>query len=224
MNKLVLTTLLTAYGFAAQAQDNPLWMRHPAISPDGKTIAFSYRGDIFTVSSNGGTAKQITSNAAFDSYPVWSPDGKNIAFASSREGSIDVWVMSADGGIPRRVTTHSGNEYPLRWKDNSTILFKTSMMPTTKSIIFAGSFPQIYSVGMDGGRPKPYSEVTMDALDINASGDVLYMDRKGYEDEWRKHHRSPITRDIWLKSGEKFKKLTTFDGEDRDPVWAADGK
>lgn len=224
MNKLVLTTLLTAYGFAAQAQDNPLWMRHPAISPDGKTIAFSYRGDIFTVSSNGGTAKQITSNAAFDSYPVWSPDGKNIAFASSREGSIDVWVMSADGGIPRRVTTHSGNEYPLRWKDNLTILFKTSMMPTTKSIIFAGSFPQIYSVGMDGGRPKLYSEVTMDALDINASGDVLYMDRKGYEDEWRKHHRSPITRDIWLKSGEKFKKLTTFDGEDRDPVWAADGK
>lgn len=224
MNKILLTTLLTAYGFTTQAQDNPLWMRHPAISPDGKTIAFSYRGDIFTVSSNGGTARQITANAAFDSYPVWSPDGKNIAFASSREGSIDVWVMDANGGIPRRVTTHSGNEYPLRWKDNSTILFKSSMMPTTKSIIFAGSFPQVYAVGIDGGRPKLYSEVTMDALDINSSGDVLYMDRKGYEDEWRKHHRSPITRDIWLKRGEKFKKLTSFDGEDRDPVWAADGK
>ena len=224
MNKILLTTLLTAYGFTTQAQDNPLWMRHPAISPDGKTIAFSYRGDIFTVSSNGGTARQITSNAAFDSYPVWSPDGKNIAFASSREGSIDVWVMDANGGIPRRVTTHSGNEYPLRWKDNSTILFKSSMMPTTNSIIFAGSFPQVYAVGIDGGRPKLYSEVTKDALDINSSGDVLYMDRKGYEDEWRKHHRSPITRDIWLKRGEKFKKLTSFDGEDRDPVWAADGK
>ena len=224
MNKILLTTLLTAYGFTTQAQDNPLWMRHPAISPDGKTIAFSYRGDIFTVSSNGGTARQLTSNAAFDSYPVWSPHGKNIAFASSREGSIDVWVMDANGGIPRRVTTHSGNEYPLRWKDNSTILFKSSMMPTTKSIIFAGSFPQVYAVGIDGGRPKLYSEVTMDALDINSSGDVLYMDRKGYEDEWRKHHRSPITRDIWLKRGEKFKKLTSFDGEDRDPVWAADGK
>lgn len=224
MNKLILATLLGAYGLAAQAQDNPLWMRHPAISPDGKTIAFSYQGDIFTVPSNGGTAKQITSNAAFDSYPVWSPDGNHIAFASNREGSIDVWVMDANGGIPKRVTTNSGNEYPLRWKDNYTIMFKASIMPTAKSIIFAGSYPQVYTVGMDGGRPKLFSDITMDALDINASGDVIYIDRKGYEDEWRKHHRSPITRDVWLKSGDSFRKLTTFDGEDRDPVWSADGK
>ena len=224
MNKLILATLLGAYGLAAQAQDNPLWMRHPAISPDGKTIAFSYQGNIFTVPSNGGTAKQITSNAAFDSYPVWSPDGNHIAFASNREGSIDVWVMDANGGIPKRVTTNSGSEYPLRWKDNSTIMFKASIMPTAKSIIFAGSYPQVYTVGMDGGRPKLFSDITMDALDINASGDVLYIDRKGYEDEWRKHHRSPITRDVWLKSGDSFRKLTTFDGEDRDPVWASDGK
>ncbi len=224
MNKLILATLLGAYGLAAQAQDNPLWMRHPAISPDGKTIAFSYQGDIFTVPSNGGTAKQITSNAAFDSYPVWSPDGNHIAFASNREGSIDVWVMNANGGIPKRVTTNSGSEYPLRWKDNYTIMFKASIMPTAKSIIFAGSYPQVYTVGMDGGRPKLFSDITMDALDINASGDVIYIDRKGYEDEWRKHHRSPITRDVWLKSGDSFRKLTTFDGEDRDPVWASDGK
>lgn len=224
MNKLILATLLGAYGLAAQAQDNPLWMRHPAISPDGKTIAFSYQGDIFTVPSSGSTAKQITSNAAFDSYPVWSPDGNHIAFASNREGSIDVWVMDANGGIPKRVTTNSGNEYPLRWKDNYTIMFKASIMPTAKSIIFAGSYPQVYTVGMDGGRPKLFSDITMDALDINASGDVIYIDRKGYEDEWRKHHRSPITRDVWLKSGDSFRKLTTFDGEDRDPVWASDGK
>ena len=224
MNKLILATLLGAYGLAAQAQDNPLWMRHPAISPNGKTIAFSYQGDIFTVPSSGGTAKQITSNAAFDSYPVWSPDGNHIAFASNREGSIDVWVMDANGGIPKRVTTNSGSEYPLRWKDNSTIMFKASIMPTAKSIIFAGSYPQVYTVGMDGGRPKLFSDITMDALDINASGDVIYIDRKGYEDEWRKHHRSPITRDVWLKSGDSFRKLTTFDGEDRDPVWASDGK
>lgn len=224
MNKLILATLLGAYGLAAQAQDNPLWMRHPAISPDGKTIAFSYQGDIFTVPSSGGTAKQITSNAAFDSYPVWSPDGNHIAFASNREGSIDVWVMNANGGIPKRVTTNSGSEYPLRWKDNYTIMFKASIMPTAKSIIFAGSYPQVYTVGMDGGRPKLFSDITMNALDINASGDVIYIDRKGYEDEWRKHHRSPITRDVWLKSGDSFRKLTTFDGEDRDPVWASDGK
>ena len=70
------------------AEDNPLWLRHSAISPDGKTVAFAYRGDIFTVPATGGEAKQITSNAAFDSYPVWSLDSRHIAFASNREGSM----------------------------------------------------------------------------------------------------------------------------------------
>ena len=224
MRHLILATLLSSIGATAMAEDNPLWLRHSAISPDGKTVAFAYRGDIFTVPATGGEAKQITSNAAFDSYPVWSPDSRHIAFASNREGSMDVWVMDADGGVPHRITTNSGNETPLRWLDNATVLFKTDIMPSAQSIIFSGSFPQVYSVGIDGGRPKLFSEITMDALDINAQGDIIYMDNKGYEDPWRKHHRSPITRDIWLKSNGSYKKLTSFNGEDRDPVWAADGK
>lgn len=225
MRNILFSLVLSAYGMTALAQDNPLWLRHPAISPDGKTVAFAYRGDIFTVSTGGGTARQLTSNSAFDSYPVWSPDCRHIAFASSREGSMDVWVMDADGGIPHRLTTNSGNEYPLRWTDNSTVAFKSADMPSAKSIVFPGGlFPQVYTVGIDGGRPQLFSELTMDALDINSDGDVIYVDKKGYEDEWRKHHHSPITRDIWLKHGNDYRRLTTFDGEDRDPVWAADGK
>ena len=103
-------------------------------------------------------------------------------------------------------------------------MFKADIMPTAQSIIYSGSFAQVYTVGIEGGRPQLFSEITMDALDINDKGDVLYMNNKGYEDQWRKHHRSPITRDIWLKSGDKFKQLTTFNGENRDPVWAADRK
>ena len=60
---------------AATAQTNPLWMRFCAISPDGQTIAFSYKGDLFTVAAGGGAARQLTSNAAYDAYPVWSPTG-----------------------------------------------------------------------------------------------------------------------------------------------------
>ena len=51
----------------SSAQDNPLWLRHSAISPDGRTVAFSYHGDIFTVGVEGGDARQLTSNAAYDS-------------------------------------------------------------------------------------------------------------------------------------------------------------
>ena len=77
----------------AIAQTNPLWMRFCAISPDGQTIAFSYKGDIFTVPVQGGVAHQVTSNDAYDACPVWSPNGQHIAFASAREGSMDVYLI-----------------------------------------------------------------------------------------------------------------------------------
>ena len=74
---------------AAIAQENPLWMRYPSISPDGTQIAFTYKGDRYCVSSPGGTARQLTSNTAYDYKPAWSPDGSRIAFASNRDGSMD---------------------------------------------------------------------------------------------------------------------------------------
>ena len=86
------------------AQESPLWMRHCALSPDGTTIAFTYKGDIYTVPSTGGRATQITTNPAFDTEPVWSPDSKQIAFASDRMGSLDVFVVSSEGGAPQRLT------------------------------------------------------------------------------------------------------------------------
>ena len=209
----------------AVAQSNPLWMRYCAISPDGKTIAFSYKGDLFTVAAGGGIACQLTSNAAYDSRPVWSGDGERIAFASAREGSLDVYVIDKDGGAPLRLTTDSGNETPLAFLDGETVLFEASVMPTSRSILFAGSsFPQVYQVSVAGGRARLFSALPMQDLDINAAGDILFHDIKGYEDPWRKHHTSSIARDVWLKQGERYSKLTSFSGEDRTPRWAPDGK
>ena len=65
--KHALILALTCLSFTLQAQDDqPLWLRKNCISPDGQTIAFSYKGEIFTVPTSGGKAFQITSNAAFD--------------------------------------------------------------------------------------------------------------------------------------------------------------
>ena len=208
---------------SAQAQQHPLWMRYPAISPDGTTIAFSYKGDIYSVPATGGEARQLTTNAAYDSHPIWSPDGKKIAFESDREGSLDVFVIDAKGGSPTRLTTNSGSETPIAFADNDHVLFSSSLMPTAKSIIFASStFPQIYKVSTKGGRPELFSTLSMEDISIAKNGDILYHDKKGYEDAWRKHHKSPIARDIWLDSKGKFTKQTTFAGEDRTPVWASD--
>ena len=219
--KKILTAALLGLSLNSFADNAPLWLRFSAISPDGQTIAFSYKGDIFSVPVNGGTAKQLTTNSAYDAYPVWSPDGQKIAFASTREGSMDVYLMDKNGGAPKRLTTNSVNETPMAFTDNSHVLFTSAGMPTAKSIFFAsGTFPQTYEVDIDASRPRLYSPMTMYDVSIRSNGDILYHDAKGYEDNFRKHHRSPVTRDIWLYSKGNYTKLTDFNGEDRTPVWA----
>ena len=225
MKKLILSAALLAASLASQAQQGPLWMRYPAISPDGSTIAFAYKGNLYCVPANGGEARQLTTHAAYDSQPIWSPDGKKIAFTSNREGSLDVYVISAKGGAPTRLTTHSGKETPIAFKDNDHVLFSANIMPTAQSNLFAANeFSQVYEVSTEGGLPKLYSVLPMENISINKNGQVLYHDKKGYEDAWRKHHTSPITRDIWMLDNGKYQKLTTFKGEDRNPVWAADNQ
>lgn len=221
MKKILLALFAPLAAVSAMAQANPLWMRFPAISPDGKTVAFSYKGDIWTVPSTGGQARQITTNPAYEAYPVWSPDSRQIAFASSREGSMDIYVVGRDGGTPRRVTTDSGDEYPMAWRNDSTILLKASIMPKAKSIMFA-DFSQVYEVSSNGGRMRLFSDIPMEDISVGNDGAMLYHDNKGYEDPFRKHHQSPICRDIWLYKGGNYTKLTDFAGEDRTPVWGGD--
>src|SRR5947208_9202466 len=88
---------------SAGAQEPIRLARTPDISPDGKSIAFSYLGDIWKVETIGGIAQPITSHPAHDLFPVFSPDGKSIAFSSNRHGSYDVFVVSSHGGRPRRL-------------------------------------------------------------------------------------------------------------------------
>ena len=221
MKKILLALIAPLATASAMAQSNPLWMRFPAISPDGKTVAFSYKGDIWTVPTNGGQARQITTNPAYDAYPVWSPDSRQIAFASSREGSMDIYVVGRDGGTPRRVTTDSGDEYPMAWRNDSTIMLKASIMPKATSIMFA-NFSQVYEVSDKGGRMRLFSDIPMEDISVGNDGALLYHDNKGYEDPFRKHHQSPICRDIWLYKGGNYTKLTNFAGEDRTPVWGGD--
>ena len=102
MKRIITLSLAAALTFSAAAQATPQWLRKSCISPDGKTIALAYQGDIFTVSAQGGTARQLTVNAAYDSDPIWPPDGKSIVFSSYRELSKDIYVMPAEGGAPRR--------------------------------------------------------------------------------------------------------------------------
>ena len=152
-----------------------------AISPDGTTIAFAYKGDLYSVSVNGGEARQLTTHAAFDSHPVWSPDSKKIAFQSNREGSLDIFVIDAKGGAPTRLTTNSGSETPIAFADNDHVLYSASLQPTAQSIIFGdNTFPQVYGKLQEGRK----------------TGTLLYPHHGGYQHRQERRHSLPRQKGI----------------------------
>lgn len=229
MKKIWLVILWFSIPLVSFSQQEALWLRYPAISPDGNKIAFVYKGDIYVVPSSGGTATPVTFHEAHDFMPVWSHDGRFIAFASNRFGNFDVFIVTAEGGEAARLTFHSSNEFPYTFS------------PDDKSVIFCGvrqdaashrqypteSQPEVYSVPVRGGKVDQLWTIPAEDIKISRDGNLyIYHDKKGGENSWRKHHMSSITRDIWIynRSSGNHKMITSFKGEDRTPVFSPDEK
>ncbi|MBQ3612577.1 MAG: PD40 domain-containing protein [Bacteroidales bacterium] len=236
MKRFLLTLSTFIFGVSMlSAGNSPLWLRKNAISPDGEQIAFTYKGNIYIVDADGGQARQITSNPAYDTDPMWTPDGRQIVFASYREKSKDIYKVSAAGGAPVRLTSHPGNETPMTILEDGNIIFSAKIQQDA----MYGDFPggsQVYMIGPEGGRPEMVTSMQISNMSVRQDNTVIYEDYKGYEDPLRKHHTSSVTRDIWMYVPSKdpsegfsidgngtFTKLSTFNGEDRNPVFMSDG-
>ena len=235
MKKWMRTAMMVAVmaGSSVQASASqaftPLWLRDVMVSPDGQQVLFCYKGDIYKVSTKGGTAVQLTTHDSYECSPVWSADGKQIAFASDRHGNLDIFTMSADGGSATRLTYNSVAEVPQAFSpDGKWVLFGAAIQDPAVSVMFPdNTLPELYKVPAKGGRTLQVLGTPAEMLSFAADGkSFYYQDRKGYEDEWRKHHTSSITRDVWFydaKSGQHTN-ITAHAGEDRNPVASADGK
>ncbi len=228
MKYFIGVLFVTLFSFQSIGQITPLWLRYPAISPDGNTIAFGYKGDIYKVNTKGGKATALTIHEAQDEMPVWSHDGKYIAFASNRAGNFDVYVMPAAGGNPIRITYNSANDYPYDFSpDDKSIIFGSARNIQANNIRFYSPrlFQNLYTVPVTGGKSILISGAGMENAHYNSKGsEIVFQDRKGYEDAWRKHHTSAVTRDLWIMNlkNNTYKKITDFIGEDREPVWSHD--
>src|SRR6056297_2760070 len=229
MKNLLFITICILLFSTLQAQEAPHWARYSAISPDGTTIAFTYKGDIYSVPTQGGVANQLTFHTAHDYGVVWSTDGKSLAFASNRFGNFDVFTMDAKGGSEKRLPSHSTDETPYTFSvDNTSVLFGAARQDAVTHRQYPISRqPELYSVPVIGGRVDQILTVPAEDVQLNKNGnEMLYHDKKGYEDTFRKHHVSAITRDIWKYNMEtgQHTMLTTFKGEDRNPVYASNEK
>ncbi len=227
MKKTTIATLLLLAALPAMASA-PRWMQDVKISPDGKKIAFSYKGDIYTVPTAGGSATRLTTGNSYEANPIWSPDGQKIAYSSDRNGGKDIYIISANGGASTRLTTNSVAETPEAFSpDGKNVIFSAYIQ---KPAQHAGgphrSQTELYSVPAEGGRTVQILATPAVSLSMLPDGEFLYEGVKGSEDKWRKHHTSSVTRDIWAynPSTGKYVNLTARAGEDRSPAVAADGK
>ncbi len=228
MIRIFLSIIGLAVSVMASA-NSPQWMRYNNISPNGKLITFSYKGDIYVVDSDGGNAKQITTLDSYEYMPVWSPDSKSIAFASDRDGGFDVYISSVEGGVSKKLTSHSNPERPLGFsQDGKEVYYSARIQKPAASVQFpSGWITELYKVSVDGGRPKQVVATPVMNLDfIGTDGSYIYENRTGSENEWRKHHTSSVARDLYyydIASG-THTKLTDNIGEDRNPRIAPDSQ
>lgn len=84
----------------------------PAVSPDGRHIAFTALGDLWLldIAAGGATPWRLTDDPFVDLMPAWSRDGSRLAYASDRAGSLDIWVRDMATGTETRATAATGGE------------------------------------------------------------------------------------------------------------------
>ena len=226
----IVTTLLLAAPFLSVSTQEASWIRYAKISPDGEMIAFAYAGDLWVAQvskdANPVEAELLTTHVGYESHPVWAPDSKTIAFAADWHGQMDVFRTTIERAPAERLTFHSGDDLPTSFTpDGKEVWFTSRRQDSVQARIGSAALSELYSVSAQGGAPRRLLTTPAEHAQLNDDGAlVVYQDLKGYENEWRKHHVSSVTRDLWTwaPASGKHEKLTSFRGEDREPVWLPD--
>ncbi|HEX9885948.1 MAG TPA: S9 family peptidase [Longimicrobiales bacterium] len=170
---------MLAYTEESDRPDKEEWEARTKVRDDGyyaeKKLTYDH---LWVYDAETGEKTQITDDDFDDNGPRWSPDGRWIAFTSNRTGTrmgdpdrsdnSDIFVVSADGGEPRRLTTNSGPDGGPVWSPDGTRIAYTGSPHQNSG---AGQ-SDVWVVDVDGGSPRNLTE----GLDYSASGVVWSAD------------------------------------------------
>ncbi len=205
-----------AMGCAVQGQGSHL-MRMADVHAE--RIVFTYEGDLWLASTEGGDAWRITRDPGSETWAKFSPDGKLIAFTAGYDGGYDVYVMPANGGVPQRLTYHPAGDRVLGWfPDGKHVLFRSRREYPSRA-------EMVYKVSIDGGMPVklPVDRAGLTAL--SPDGQRIAYNRISRESRTWKRHQGGTAQGIWVGSLDAgdFRKITAdWLGSDNYPMWAGD--
>ncbi len=213
---IIIIFILISFTYALAANYSEPLIRYPSINNNGTQVAFSFQGDIWKANVNGSNPVRLTIHEAYDAIPMWNYTGDKIAFISNRWGGNDIFVINADGGIPKRLTYNSAGDILSDFTKSDQIIFSTGRI--YRQVEWDH---EINSVSANGGTPVRILDAVGDYAVESPNGKfIAYV--KGACRVAREAYRGSANKEIWLynKSNNSFTKLTAFQGNDFKPQWA----
>jgi len=202
-----------ALGICLTATAQPLLLQHPTLS--ATQIAFAYGGDIWTVARDGGVATRLTAGIGTASHPAFSPDGSEIAFTGEYDGNMDVFVIAATGGTPRRLTYHPAPDNVIGWtRDGKSVLFTSTRGSYSR-------FRQLFTISRTGGFPEALPlPIAAEGSYSPDSSELAYVPLDHAFEIW-KRYRGGQTSPIWIArlSDSSVTKIPRDNSNDFDPIW-----
>jgi tricorn protease len=180
-------------------------------------VVFVYGGYLWSVPREGGDARQLTTGG-HEGLPIFSPDGKWIAFTGQYDGNVDVFIMPAEGGEPRRLTYYPGTDVAVGWLPNSSrVLFRSSREAYA-------DFARLYTVGLDGGWPEVLPMWRGEAGTYSPDGSrVAYVPNLKWQTSWKRYRGGQTTPVYILQLSDlKLEKVPRENSNDSNPVWFGD--